>query len=163
MTKPITHLFLTLFSFVLFLFTSCHYPDPTKEENERTMKKYFADFLSKTDMVEIKYFILTDTVSKILRDSNQINIFKEVINGKEDTELLCDTTGKLSYFKGDTLLLEAYFSTPGTESKLDKGVVTYFIKPDIYKTLFTYRAGMSIDEYFHEFKKQLNNTSKNNR
>jgi hypothetical protein len=152
MTKTTFLLSLTAFLYLQIL--SCSYLDPIKAENEKTMKKYFADFLGKTDKVEIQYFALSDTVSQILKDPKQIDIFKELIIGKEEKHLSCDTTGRLLYFKGDTLLLKTYFSTPGTGSKLETGVVTYFFKPDIYKTTFTYRAGMSIDEYFYDLKTQ---------
>lgn len=162
MTKSQTPFTWTFFSLFLFFPVSCSYLESTKEKNERTMKKYFADFLSRTDKVEIEYFIFTDTLHKTIKGQKQIDIFKEVINGKEDRELACDTTGRLLYFEGNTLLLEAYFSTP-EGSKSDNGVVTYFLKPDIYKTLFSYRAGRSIDEFFYELKKQHNDPVKNNR
>jgi hypothetical protein len=80
-------------------------------------------------------------VLQTLQDPKQMDIFKELINGKEEKHLSSDTTSKLLYFKGDTFLLKAYFPTPGSGSKLETGVVTYFFKPDIYKTLITYRAG----------------------
>lgn len=163
MTKTKLLLLLIFFLSLQAPYLSCSYPDRTEEKNEKVMKKYFSDFLNKTDKVEIQYFSLVDTVPQTLQDSKQIDIFKEVINGKEEKGLSCDTTGRLLYFKGDTLLLEAYFSTPSTGSRLDKGVVTYFFKPDIYKTLFTYRAGMSIDEYFYDLKKLTIDTTKNNR
>jgi hypothetical protein len=155
------------FYFFLLTFTfenvACNTDDPTKEANERTMKIYFANLLRNIDRVDIQFFELADTLTQTLTKQQQIDIFKEVINGKEDRHLKCDTTGRLIYYKRDTLLLEAYFSTPVTGSKYDVGVVTYFLKPDIYKTLFTYRAGMGIDEYFYNLTKPKFDTIKNNR
>jgi hypothetical protein len=60
MTKT-KFLFLLVFALNLQIL-SCNYPDPTKERNEKTMKKYFADFLSQTDKVEIQYFSLADSM-----------------------------------------------------------------------------------------------------
>ena len=109
-------------------FVACNYINSTKERNEITMKKYFSDLLKKIDKVEIQYFIAVDTLTHTLTRQQQIDIFKEVINGKEDRDLKCDSTGRFLFFNKDTLFFEAYFSTPNTGSKYDTGVVTYFFK-----------------------------------
>lgn len=40
--------------------------------------------------------------------------------------------------------------TPGTGSKFSVGVLSYKIAGQSLNTLLTYRAGMTIDEYFNE-------------
>lgn len=127
------------------------------------MKKYFDDLLQGVDKVQIQYFNQGDTFTRTLTKQVYIDIYKEVINGKQKSDLKCDSTGRILYFIQDTLRFEAYFSTPSTGSKYEEGVVTYFLKPDIYKTLFTYRAGMGIDEDFYKMTKAKNDTTKNNR
>lgn len=127
------------------------------------MKKYFDDLLQGVDKIQIQYFNQGDTFRRTLTKQDQIDIYKEVINGKQESGLKCDSTGRLLYFIQDTLQFEAYFSTPSTGSKYETGVVAYFFKPDIYETRFTYRAGMGIDEYFYEKTKAENDPTKNNR
>lgn len=122
--------------------------------SETSMKEYFGDLLQRVDKVQIQYFNNSDTLTRVLIKQDQIDIYKEVINGKQEGDLKCDSTGRILYFIQDTLRFETYFSTPSTGSKYKKGAVTYFFKPDIYKTLFTSRAGMGIDEFFHEMTKK---------
>jgi predicted small secreted protein len=137
--------------------------DTTGHGSDTDMKIYFKDLLKNVDKVQVQYFHAGDTLTRTLTQKDRIDIYKELINGKQDRRLKCDTTGRLLFFIKDTLRLDAYFSTPATGSKYNTGVVEYFLKPDVYKTLFTYRAGMSVDEYFYEFIKQKSDTTQNNR
>ncbi|HKZ65787.1 MAG TPA: hypothetical protein VJ111_05505 [Chitinophagaceae bacterium] len=65
-----------------------------------------------------------DTFTRTLTKQVYIDIYKEVINGKQKSDLKCDSTGRILYFIQDSLRFEAYFSTPSTGSKYEEGVAT---------------------------------------
>jgi hypothetical protein len=141
---------LTLLKLALFVLciqiTACN--------NEAEMKKYFSELLKDVDKVQIQFFAGDYTLVQTITEQDSINIYKEIINGKQEQDLKCDSTGRIHYYRKGRLRLEAYFSTPSTRSRYDTPVVVYFFKPDIYKTRFTYRAGMGIDERFYQIKRK---------
>lgn len=118
------------------------------------MKKYFFDLLKDVDKVQIQFFTDGDTLAQTITKKENITHYKEIISGKQENSLKCDSTGRILYYIKDSLRLEAYFSTPSTGSKYNTPVVVYFFKPVIYKARFTYRAGMGIDEDFYKLRKQ---------
>lgn len=122
--------------------------------NETQMKKYFSDLLKEVDKVQIQIFTDGDTLTQTITERGGILIYKEIINGKKEANLKCDSTGKILYYVKDSLRLEAYFSTPSAGSRYDTPTLVYFLKSDIYRTRFTYRAGMGVDEEFYQLKKK---------
>jgi len=128
--------------------------DITVCNNDANIKKYFAELLKEVDKVQIQFFVQGDTLTQTLTKKHQLDIYKQVINGKQTSDLKCDSTGRLLYFVKDTLRFEAYFQHHRQEVSLRTAVLHNYLKPDIYKTLFTYRAGMGVDEYFYQLRKE---------
>lgn len=90
------------------------------------MKKYFFDLLKDVDKVQIQFFTDGDTLAQTITKKESITHYKEIISGKQENSLKCDSTGRILYYIKDSLRLEAYFSTPSTGSKYNTPVVVYF-------------------------------------
>jgi hypothetical protein len=121
-------------------------------------QKYFADLLKDVDRLKLIFFNKGDTLSQVITNQLQIEAYKELINGKVDPKhkLKCDSTGKIEYYSKGKILLDAWFSTPTTGSRFDKPCVTYTLKPDVYSTLFSYRAGMDVDDNYYKLRSSAN-------
>jgi hypothetical protein len=121
-------------------------------------QQYFADLLKDVDQLKLIFFNKGDTLSQVITNPQQIEAYKELINGKVDTKLKlkCDSTGKIEYYSKGKLLLDAFFSTPMTGSRFDKACITYTLKPDVYSTQFSYRAGMDVDDNYYKLRSSAN-------
>ena len=117
-------------------------------------KTYFADLLKDVDKVQLKFFNHGDTLSEAITDQSEINIYKELINGKRDPKqkIKCDSTGQILFLIKDDVILNAYFSSRASGSKYDKACVTYSVEPDNYGSALTVRSGQDIDDYYFKLR-----------
>ena len=117
-------------------------------------KKYFSDLLQDVDKVQLKFFNHGDTLSETITDQTEINIYKELINGKRDPKqkIKCDSTGQLLFLTKNDVILNAYFSSRASGSKYDKACVIYAVDPDNYGTALTVRSGQDIDDYYFKLR-----------
>jgi hypothetical protein len=126
--------------------------------NENKNKTHFADLLKDVDRLKLVFFNKGDTLSQVITSQLQIEAYKELINGKVDPKdkLKCDSTGKIEYYSKGNLLLNAFFSTPTTGSRFSKPCITYTVKSDVFSTLFSYRAGMDVDDNYYKLRSSAN-------
>ena len=117
-------------------------------------KRYFAELLKDVDRLQLKFFNHGDTLSKIIADPQEINIYKELITGKRDPrqKIKCDSTGQILFLQKGDLVLSAWFSSPASGSKYNKPSVAYGIDPDHYSALLNYRSGMDIEDYYYKLR-----------
>lgn len=117
-------------------------------------KTYFADLLKDVDKIHLKFFNHGDTLSETITDQSEINIYKELINGKRDPKqkIKCDSTGQLLFMNKAEIILNAYFSSRASGSKYDKPCVIYSVDPDNYGSALTYRSGQDIDDYYYKLR-----------
>ncbi|THU32003.1 hypothetical protein FAM09_27860 [Niastella caeni] len=118
-------------------------------------KKYFADLLKDVDKVQLKFFNHGDTLSETITDQTEINIYKELINGKRDPKqkTKCDSTGQILFLtKEASIVLNAYFSSRASGSRYDKACVTYSVEPEHYGSALTVRSGQDIDDYYYKLR-----------
>ena len=117
-------------------------------------KTYFADLLKDVDKVQLKFFNHGDTLSETITDQSEINIYKELINGKRDPKqkIKCDSTGQIMFLTKEDVILNAYFSSRASGSKYDKPCVTYSLDPENYGTALTLRSGQDIDDYYFKLR-----------
>jgi hypothetical protein len=125
-------------------------------------KKYFAAFLKDVDQLQLVYFNKGDTLKQLITDQTQIETYKELINGKADPKdkLKCDSTGRIEFLSKGSTVLNAWFSTPATGSKLSKPCVTYSAAPQVFSTAFTYRCGRDVDDYYFKLRSSANRMAK---
>jgi hypothetical protein len=117
-------------------------------------KRYFSDLLKDVDKVQLKFFNHGDTLSEAITDQSEINIYKELINGKRDPKqkVKCDSTGQIIFLTRNDIILNAYISSRASGSKYDKACVTYFVEPDNYGSALTVGAGQDIDDYYFKLR-----------
>jgi frataxin-like iron-binding protein CyaY len=117
-------------------------------------KKYFANLLKDVDKVQLKFFNHGDTLTETIADDYELAIYKELINGKRDAKLKvkCDSTGQILFFNKQSLVLNAYFSSPASGSKYTKPSVSYSEETDHFGAPLTYRSGVSIDDYYYKLR-----------
>jgi hypothetical protein len=117
-------------------------------------KKYFSDLLKDVDKVQLKFFNHGDTLSEAITDQSEINIYKELINGKRDPKhsIKCDSTGQLIFYTQQEVILNAYFSSRASGSKYENACVTYAVEPDNYGAALTVGAGQDIDDYYFKLR-----------
>jgi frataxin-like iron-binding protein CyaY len=117
-------------------------------------KKFFADLLKDVDKVQLKFFNHGDTLSEAINDQSEINIYKELINGKRDPKLKikCDSTGQILFLSKNDVVLSAWFSSRASGSKYDKGCVTYSVDPEHFGSALTVRSGQDIDDYYYKLR-----------
>lgn len=117
-------------------------------------KKYFSDLLKDVDKIQLKFFNHGDTLSETITDQSEINIYKELINGKRDPKQKnkCDSTGQLLFLMQNDIILNAYISSRASGSKYDKACVTYSVVPDNYGAALTVGAGQDIDDYYYKLR-----------
>jgi hypothetical protein len=117
-------------------------------------KTYFADLLKDVDKVQLKFFNHGDTLSESITDPSEINIYKELINGKRDPKqkIKCDSTGQLLFLNKEEVILNAYFSSRASGSKYDKPCVTYSLDPENFGSALTLRSGQDIDDYYYKLR-----------
>ena len=117
-------------------------------------KKFFAELLQDVDKVQLKFFNHGDTLSETITDQSEINIYKELINGKRDPKqkIKCDSTGQILFFTKNDIILNAFFSSRASGSKYDKACVTYSLDPDHYGSALTGRSGQDIDDYYYKLR-----------
>jgi hypothetical protein len=135
--------------FVLLTLFSC-----SSVTNKSKGKKYFADLLKDVDKVQLKFFNHGDTLTGLITDQMEINIYRELINGKRDPKqkVKCDSTGQILFYSGNDLVLNAYFSSPASGSKYQKPCVSYSVEPMHYGAPLTYRSGRDIDDYYYKLR-----------
>ncbi|WP_207515513.1 hypothetical protein [Longitalea luteola] len=121
-------------------------------------KKYFADLLKDVDKIQLKFFNHGDTLAETITDPSEINIYKELINGKRDAKqkIKCDSTGQIIYVSKDDVILQAWFSSRASGSKYDKACVTYADETDHYGSALTLRSGQGIDDYYYKLRSTAN-------
>jgi hypothetical protein len=121
-------------------------------------KAYFADLLNEVDQLKLVFFNKGDTLLQVITGQEQLDAYKEVINGKIDPKhkLTCDSTGKMVFFSKGKVVLDAWFSTKATGSKFPTDCVTYSIQSDVFCTKFTYRSGMAVDDYYYKLRSNAN-------
>lgn len=117
-------------------------------------KKYFADLLKDVDKIQLKFFNHGDTLSEIITDQSEVNIYKELINGKRDPKqkIKCDSTGQILFLSKNDVILNAFFSSRASGSKYDKACVTYSVDPEHYGSSLTVRSGQDIDDYYYKLR-----------
>ncbi|HEX6426152.1 MAG TPA: hypothetical protein VF008_00650 [Niastella sp.] len=117
-------------------------------------KKYFADLLKDVDKIHLKFFNHGDTLSETITDQSEINIYKELINGKRDPKqkIRCDSTGQILFLTKEEIILNAFFSSRASGSKYDKACVTYSVDPFNYGSALTVRSGQDIDDYYYKLR-----------
>jgi hypothetical protein len=117
-------------------------------------KKYFAELLQDVDKVQLKFFNHGDTLSETITDQSEIEIYKELINGKRDRKqkIKCDSTGQILFLSKNDVILHAFFSSRASGSKYDKPCVTYSVEPEHYGSALTYRSGQDIDDYYYKLR-----------
>jgi hypothetical protein len=122
--------------------------------NRSKGKSYFADLLKDVDKVRLIYFNHGDTLSETITGLQEIDIYKELINGKRDPKqkIKCDSTGQIQFLHKETILLNAWFSSPASGSKLEKPCVSYSVDSDHYGSPLTYRSGRNIDDYYYKLR-----------
>jgi hypothetical protein len=117
-------------------------------------KTYFADLLKDVDKVQLKFFNHGDTLSEVITDQSEINIYKELITGKRDPKqkIKCDSTGQIMFLTKQDVILNAYFSSRASGSKYDKPSVTYSEETDNFGSALTIRSGQDIDDYYFKLR-----------
>jgi len=117
-------------------------------------KTYFAELLKDVDKVQLKFFNHGDTLSEAITNQTEINIYRELINGKRDPKqkIKCDSTGEILFCTKDDVILKAYFSSRASGSKYDKACVTYSVEPDNFGSALTIRSGQDIDDYYFKLR-----------
>lgn len=117
-------------------------------------KKYFADLLKDVDKIQLKFFNHGDTLSETITDQSEINIYKELINGKRDPKqkIKCDSTGQILFSTNQGIILNAFFSSPASGSKYDKPCVTYSVDPYNYGSVLIGRSRQDIDDYYYKLR-----------
>lgn len=117
-------------------------------------KTYFADLLKDVDKIHLKFFNHGDTLSETITDQSEINIYKELINGKRDPKqkIKCDSTGQILFLANKEIILNAFFSSRASGSKYDKACVTYSVEPVHYGSALTVRSGQDIDDYYYKLR-----------
>ncbi|WP_205513697.1 hypothetical protein [Longitalea arenae] len=117
-------------------------------------KKYFADLLKDVDKIQLKFFNHGDTLAETITDASEINIYKELINGKRDTKqkIKCDSTGQIIYISKNEIVLQAWFSSRASGSKYDRACVTYADATDHYGSALTLKGGQDIDDYYYKLR-----------
>lgn len=133
----------------LLTFFSC-----SSVTNKSKGKKYFSDLLKDVDKVQLKFFNHGDTLSEMITDHLEIDIYKEVINGHRDPKqkVKCDSTGQILFYSKDDLILNAWFSSPASGSKYAKACVSYSVEPDHYGAPLIFRSGRDIDDYYFKLR-----------
>jgi hypothetical protein len=122
--------------------------------NRSKGKSYFADLLKDVDKVRLVFFNHGDTLSETITDQPEINIYKELINGKRDPKqkIKCDSTGQIQFLNKEDIILNAWFSSPASGSKFEKSCVLYSVDPDHYGAPLTFRSGRDIDDYYFKLR-----------
>jgi len=117
-------------------------------------KTYFADLLKDVDKIQLKFFNHGDTLFETITDPSEINIYKELINGKRDPKqkIKCDSTGQILFAAKEEIILNAFFSSRASGSKYDKPCVTYSVEPDNYGSALMGRCRQDIDDYYYKLR-----------
>lgn len=121
-------------------------------------KKYFTDLLKDVDKIQLKFFNHGDTLSETITDRSEINIYKELINGKRDPKqkIKCDSTGQILFLTNEEIILNAFFSSRASGSKYDKPCVTYSVDPYHYGSALIGRSREDIDDYYYKLRSTAN-------
>jgi hypothetical protein len=137
--KPV----ITKMSFLFLLLL--HYP----VHSESLMPLDF----TKADKIEIHFKNNRKQLKYVTTGKNHLSFFKDlIIKSKNNSNLKCDTTGEILYIKDNQLIFKVFFSTHITGSKFRSSTITYTIDNHPTTSLFTYNAGMVIDELYYKLK-----------
>lgn len=122
--------------------------------NRSKSKKYFADLLKDVDKLRLVFFNHGDTLAETITDQSEINMYKELINGKPDPKqkIKCDSTGQIQFLNKEEIVLNAFFSSPASGSKYEKASVSYSIPPELYGASLTMRPGQDIDDHYYKLR-----------
>ena len=96
-------------------------------------KRHFAEMLKAVDKVEIQDFVDNDTTSHWVTNQAGIDVFTNIINGRQEHIPTGQKTGRILYYSKGKLILEASQFAEGIEYSSDH---------TLYKERITYQAGM---------------------
>ena len=130
-------------TFIVAVLTGCN------SENNRPV------MLKKVDSVIIHYFKGKEVESYGSSIKKQVDILAESItDAAVQKDRLPDTTGRIRFTQENNLVLEVYFTTPGTVSKFDAPVYAYEINGIVYGGRFTYKSGSLLEEFYDKLQSQ---------
>jgi hypothetical protein len=121
----------------------------TKEQ-----KVILQDTVIDCDKIEIIFNTPNDTLLYSAVDPVELKIFAELISlANENIGDSCHPSGKLLYKRNKAVVLEASFSTSGSNHKKSCDYISYISNGHSYTHRLTYSAGMFIDDVYS----QMNN------
>jgi hypothetical protein len=134
-------LLLIILSFGTFFLCTC---DQTTYKNQDVLKS----ITKKVDKLQLFYYRSEDTINSFVTSKEKIDLICNLIDGKvEETIKQCKPSGHILYYSNDKIIFESYFTIGnGCEQ------ISYFISPQRYNTILTYRAGMFLSEFEYSLK-----------
>jgi hypothetical protein len=104
--------------------------------------------IESTDSYIIQYFNRGDTLTHADTGKNFIKSFGDVLMKDNASASGCDTSGRIFFFRSDTLIYQAFFSTEITSGL--EGCEFLMDGKDVKR--LTYQAGRYLDETFHKLR-----------
>jgi len=111
--------------------------------------------LKHANYAEIRFFKgKQPSIYKTYKDIDLLYLKTLITKAQNKNNLICDTTGEITYFKNHTPLFKAYFCTSGSGSKYKSTGGVMFSNGTVkIKAFLNYGSGMLIDEVYYQLQK----------